>query len=49
MKHKSRSYKFLFAAYLRGLFIDIVEAGSLNEAKKLLKYQNISFDRVESI
>jgi hypothetical protein len=41
--------KKLFAAYVGGMFVDMVEATSLREAKRLFKYLEIRYDLVEAV
>lgn len=49
MKHKTRTYRFMFAAYLKGVFVELTEARNLSEAKRLFKYHGVLFDQVESV
>ena len=46
---KRQPYKFMFAAYLGGMFVDMVEAVDLSEAKRLFKYLGVSFDHAERV
>lgn len=49
MRHRRRTYTFLFAAYLQGMFMDVTEAASLSEAKRLFRHLGVHYDLVEAV